>query len=84
MITFSDKQLKIPNMAKPVYLVTGGMSKFARAIPEKRTEELCIDALTEAANFIDTTPAKLKKFIPVLAFRVNTHSLVACKFMTQR
>ena len=63
MITFSDKQLKIPNMSKPVYLVTGGMSKFGRAIPEKRTEELVIDAFTEAAEFIGMTPAKLKKYI---------------------
>jgi hypothetical protein len=28
MITFSDKQLKILEMSKPVYLVTVGMSKF--------------------------------------------------------
>ena len=63
MITFSDKQLKIPKMSKPVYLVTGGMSKFARAMPDKRTEELCIDALVEASEFINTTPRKLKKYI---------------------
>jgi len=50
-------------MSRPVYLVTGGMSKFARAFPRKRTEELCIDALTEAAQFIDMTPAELKKYI---------------------
>jgi len=63
VITFSDRQLKIPEMSRPVYFVTGGMSKFGRAIPEKRTEELCIDALTEAAQFINTTPGKLKKYI---------------------
>jgi acetyl-CoA C-acetyltransferase len=63
MINFSDRQLKIPNMSKPVYLVTGGMSKFGRAIPEKRTEELVIDAFTEAAEFIGKTPAELKKYI---------------------
>jgi len=63
MITFSERQLKIPKMSKPVYLVTGGMSKFGRAIPEKRTEELVIDAFTEAAEFIGKTPAELKKFI---------------------
>jgi len=63
MITFSDRQLKIPKMAKPVYLITAGMSKFARAFPDKRTEEICIDAFTEAANFIDMTPAQLKKYI---------------------
>ncbi len=63
MITFSKKQLKIPNMSRPVFLVTGGMSKFGRSIPDKRTEELCIDALTEAAMFIGKSPAELKKFI---------------------
>jgi len=63
MITFSDKQLKVPNMSKPVFLVTGGMSKFDRAIPEKRTEELCIDAFTEAAHFIGKSPAEIKKYI---------------------
>lgn len=63
MITFSKKQLKIPQMSRPVYLVTGGMSKFARAIPEKRTEELCIDALSEAAEFIGMKPAELKVYI---------------------
>lgn len=30
MITFSDKQLKTPEMMRPVYLVTGGLSKFAQ------------------------------------------------------
>ncbi len=63
MITFSERQLKIPKMSKPVYLVTGGMSKFGRAIPEKRTEELVIDAFNEAAEFIGKTSAELKKYI---------------------
>lgn len=63
MITFSEKQLKIPEMSKPVYMVTGGMSKFGRAIPEKRTEELVIDAFQEACDFIGTTPRELKKHI---------------------
>ncbi|MEE8479046.1 MAG: hypothetical protein V3S42_03460, partial [Candidatus Neomarinimicrobiota bacterium] len=63
MITFSERQLKIPKMSKPVYLVTGGMSKFGRAIPEKRTEELVIDAFNEAAEFIEKTPTELKKYI---------------------
>ncbi|NOZ04426.1 MAG: thiolase domain-containing protein [FCB group bacterium] len=63
MITFSEKQLKIPSMSRPVFLVTGGMSKFDRAIPEKKTEELVIDAFTEAARFIGKTPAELKQYI---------------------
>lgn len=63
MITFSEKQLKIPKMEKPVYLVTGGMSQFARAFPTKRTEELVIDAFHEAADFIGMSPAQLKEYI---------------------
>lgn len=63
MITFSDKQLKIPKMMRPVYLVTGGMSKFDRSMPEKRTEELVIDAFIDAAEFLGMKPRKLKKYI---------------------
>ncbi len=33
------------------------------AIPEKRTEELCIDALIMAAGLLDMTPAELKRYI---------------------
>ena len=63
MIKFSEQQLKIPKLMKPVYLVTAGQSKFDRAIPDKRTEELCVDALTQAAELINMTPAELKKYI---------------------
>ena len=63
MIKFSKRQLKTPKMQRPVYLVTGGMSKFGRSIPEKRTEELVIDAFVEAAEFIDKSPAELKEYI---------------------
>jgi len=63
MITFSKRQLKIPQMSKPVYLVTGGMSKFDRAIPEKRTEELVVDAFQEASRFIGKSAADVKRYI---------------------
>lgn len=63
MITFSRRNLKIPEMSRPVYLVTGGMSKFARSFPEKKTEELAIDAFVEAARFINYSPARLKEYI---------------------
>ena len=53
MIKFSDRQLKIPKLARPVYLVTAGQSPFDRAFPDRRTEELCIEAFTEAAGLID-------------------------------
>jgi acetyl-CoA C-acetyltransferase len=63
MIKFSDRQLKIPNMTRPVYLVTGGESQFARAFPEKRTEELCIDAFRMAAELIGKSMPELKRYI---------------------
>ena len=63
MIKFGEKQLKIPQMQRLVFLVTGGMSKFGRAMPEKRTEELVIDSFVEAAEFIGKTPAELKEYI---------------------
>ena len=55
--------MRIPKLLRPVYLVTAGQSKYDRAIPEKRTEELCIDALTIAARPIDKTPAELRRYI---------------------
>ncbi len=63
MIKFSEKQLAIPKLQRPVYLVTAGQSKFDRAMPDKRTEELCIDALSMAAEIIDLSPAELKSYI---------------------
>jgi len=63
MIKFSERQLRIPKLMRPVYLVTAGQSKFDRAIPEKKTEELCIDAFTMAARMIDKAPAELKSYI---------------------
>ncbi len=48
---------------RPVYLVTVGMSKFGRAFPETRTEELCIQAFTAASDFVGMTPAELKQYI---------------------
>ena len=63
MITFSRQQLKIPELQRPVYLVTAGQSKFDRAIPEMRTEELCIDAFRMAAHLLNLSPAELKRSI---------------------
>lgn len=63
MITFSKQQLKIPELQRPVYLVTAGQSKFDRAIPDMRTEELCIDAFRMAAHLLNLSPAELKRSI---------------------
>ena len=63
MIKFSEQQLATPKYMRPVYMVTGGQSKFDRAIPDKRTEELCVDALVMAAELLDMSPAELKQYI---------------------
>ena len=63
MITFSERQLKTPRFLRPVYLVTGGNSQFARAFPHQRTEELCIAALTMACDLIGKEPAEVKRYI---------------------
>ncbi|MHC4662504.1 MAG: thiolase C-terminal domain-containing protein [Planctomycetota bacterium] len=63
MITFSERQLRTPKLMRDVYLVTAGQSQYARAFPHKKTEELCIDALVQAAEFLGMTPKELKKYI---------------------
>ena len=63
MITFSNQQLKTPKFMRDVYLVTGGNSEFRRAFPEKRTEELVIEAFQEACDYINISPQELKKYI---------------------
>lgn len=63
MITFSQQQLKIPQLQRAVYMVTAGQSQYARAIPDRRTEELCIEAFTMAANLLSMSPAELKRYI---------------------
>ncbi len=63
MITFSKQQLKIPQLQRPVYLVTAGQSKYDRAFPDKRTEELCVDSFVMAAELLNMSPAELKRYI---------------------
>ena len=63
MIKFSEEQLKVPKFLRPVYLVTAGQSKFDRAHPDKRTEELCVDALVQASELINMSPAEVKSYI---------------------
>ncbi len=44
MIKFREGNLKIPRWQRPVYVVAAGMSDFRKYYPEKKTEELCIEA----------------------------------------
>ncbi|MBN1258934.1 hypothetical protein JXA05_04230 [Candidatus Peregrinibacteria bacterium] len=63
MIQFSDRQLRIPSLSRPVYMITGGMSQFGRAFPGKKTEELCLDAVIMAAEMLGMDWLELKQFI---------------------
>ena len=63
MIKFSKRQLQSPKFSRPVYLVTAGQTKFDRAFPEKRTEELVIESFAKAAEMIGKSPAELKRYI---------------------
>ncbi len=44
MIVFSEKNLAIPKQMRPVYIIAAGQSDFRKRYPEKKTEELCIEA----------------------------------------
>jgi acetyl-CoA C-acetyltransferase len=44
MIEFSERNLAIPKQMRPVYIVAAGQSDFRKSYPEKKTEELCIEA----------------------------------------
>lgn len=44
MIKFSERQLAAPKQMRPVYLVAAGQSDFRKTYPEKKTEELCVEA----------------------------------------
>jgi acetyl-CoA C-acetyltransferase len=44
MIRFSKQQLRIPKYMRPVYVVAGGNTDFRKHYPEKKTEELCVEA----------------------------------------
>ncbi len=63
MITFSDRQIRVPKLARPVYMISGGMSQFARAFPRKKTEELVIEAFLMMAEILGMSPLELKSYI---------------------
>lgn len=44
MLKFTEKNRKIPRQMRPVYVVAGGTSDFKKFYPEKKTEELCVEA----------------------------------------
>ena len=74
MIRFSDRQLKTPKFQRDVYLVTGGNSEFRRSFPDKKTEELAIDAFKEACDYIGKSPVELKKIHPHCLLRTLCRS----------
>lgn len=66
MIKFGEGNLRIPQFAKPVYIVAGGMTDFRKKYPEKTTEELAAEALNMAVVEND-----LKVSMPEFKQRVN-------------
>ncbi len=44
MIKFTERNLQTPQQMRPVYIVAAGMSDFRKKYPEKKTEELCVEA----------------------------------------
>jgi len=50
MIKLSEANLRIPQFARPVYVVAGGCTDFRKRYPEKSTPELCIEAANMAAH----------------------------------
>ena len=49
MIKFTERNLRTPKHMRPVYLVSGGVSDFRKNYPERKTEELCIEAFKQMA-----------------------------------
>ena len=48
MIKFGEGNLRIPEFAKPVFVVAGGMTDFRKTYPQKSTEELVVEAVRMA------------------------------------
>ncbi len=44
MIKFTERNLAPPKQMRPVYVVAAGHSDFRKRYPEKKTEELCVEA----------------------------------------
>jgi acetyl-CoA C-acetyltransferase len=44
MIKFTERNLAAPKQMRPVYVVAAGQSDFRKKYPEKKTEELCVEA----------------------------------------
>lgn len=66
MIAFGAGNLRIPQFARPVYVVAGGMTDFRKRYPEKSTEELVAEALDMAIREND-----LKVSMPQFKGMVN-------------
>ncbi len=44
MIKFTARNLAAPKQMRPVYIVAAGQSDYRKKYPEKKTEELCVEA----------------------------------------
>ena len=50
MIRFTEKNLRVPKQMRPVYVVAGGQSDYKKHYPEKKTEELAVEAFKMLAE----------------------------------
>ena len=64
MIEFGPGNLRIPKLARPVYLVAGGLTDFRKFYPEKQSVELCMEAMKMAIEEnLGMTPREFKRLV---------------------
>lgn len=65
MIKFGKGNLRIPEWTRPVYLVAGGMTDFRKRYPEKKLEELAMQAfrMVTEENDLKKDPLEIRKMI---------------------
>ena len=65
MIEFAPGNLRVPKWSRPVYMVAAGTSDFRKRYPEKKLEELCMEAfrMLLEENDLKMDPLEVKGLI---------------------
>ncbi len=63
MIEFGKGNLRIPKLAKKVYLVSVGMTDFRKFYPEKQSSELCLEAVKMAVQRLKKSPKEFRGMV---------------------
>lgn len=50
MLSFGSGNLRVPHLARPVYVVAAGLTDFRKFYPEKQSAELCMQAIKMAVK----------------------------------